>query len=271
MFRSALRYLVIFALLLVALGLAWQQQRGLAKWFSGAVPTSPVNSSSAAEAAGSRDVGMLDMGGRPELPYLYFVDVEGWYRITPHERVVRSAYDLTGDSTESLGAALPTTLGDWQQVGSDRYLAEDPAVIYYLKHPTVALERTYQDRHGQDLSLTLLGNVGEDSFLLFSHTPETCYPGRLWEVVDQRQASAMVDEQSIFAQYLLTQHAETGEKLMVLYWYLWEDPERNSQEGVLSMRVNLFAAPDQTEDAALSRAWAFIRELFPATVPWERY
>jgi hypothetical protein len=67
-------------------------------------------------------------------------------------------------------------------VGEDRYVADDPAVVFYLKNPSVALERTYQDPSGQQLTLTLIGNRGEDSYLLFSHTPETCYPGRLWQV-----------------------------------------------------------------------------------------
>jgi hypothetical protein len=205
------------------------------------------------------------------LPYVYFVDVEGWYRITPYETVVRSPYDLSGDSSEAVAAAIPSAVGEWQQVGSDRYLADDPGVIYYLKHPTVAFERVFQDAEGHTLTLTIIGNKGEDSFLLFSHTPETCYPGRLWQVVESRQESGLLDTQPMHSQYLLTQHAKTGDKLMVLFWYLWDDPQRDSKDGVLSVRVNLIVPAGHSEEQVLARAWAFVRELFPSTMSWDRF
>jgi hypothetical protein len=75
----------------------------------------------------------------------------------------------------------------------------------------------------------------------------------------------------MYAQYLLTRHVQTGEQLMVLFWYLWDDPQRDSRDGVLSMRVNVFLLPGQTEEAVLAKAWGFVRLLFPSTVPWERF
>jgi hypothetical protein len=270
-FTAARRYLVIIALLLIGVGLTWQQHWSSARNASIAVPTGQTASPLRGETEGET-AGYGSAPGDPPLPqHVYFVDVEGWYRITPYERAVSSAYDLTGDTTEAIATALPTTIAEWHQVGPDRHVADDPSVVFYLKNPTVALERTYEDRTGLDVTLTLIGNKGEDSYLLFSHTPETCYPGRLWQVVEQRQESAVIDNQTMYAQYLLTQHAETGRKLMVLYWYLWDNSERDSREGVLSMRVNLFIPPDQTEEAALARAWDLIRGLFPTTVPWQRF
>jgi hypothetical protein len=206
-----------------------------------------------------------------DLAYTYFVDVEGWYRITPYETAVRSALDLTGDTTEDIAAAIPTSLGGWKQIGEDEYVADDPAVVYYLKHPTVALQRKYRALSGQVVTLAIIGNKGEDSFLLFSHTPETCYPGRLWQVVENRRESALLDDQPMYAQYILTEHAQTGQKLMVLFWYLWDNPRRDSSEGVLSIRVNLFLAENQSEEQALDQAWSFVREILPAAVPWERF
>jgi len=249
------RYLLIIALLLGGLALSLNQRWNAAARVTAGLPTP------AAEAGTDQ----------PGPAYTYFVDVEGWYRITPYETAVRSPYDLTAQTTEAMAQTLPRTLGKWRQVGEDQFIGDDPAVVFYLKHPTVALQRTYEDPSGQRLTLALIGNRGEDSFLLFSHTPETCYPGRLWNVVENRRESALLDEQPIYAQYLLTEHAPTGNRLMVLFWYLWDDPQRDSQEGVLSMRVNLFLAPDQTEEEALERAWDFVRTLFPATVPWERF
>ncbi len=255
MFSSSRRYSVVIVLLLIAVGLTWSQRWSLAARLP-SEPASPLTES---------------MESPETLTYTYFVDIEGWYRITPYETVVRSAYDLTGDTTEEVAEAIPTALGAWQQVGPDQYVGDDPAIVFYLRHPTVAFQRTYQDPSGQRLTLAIIGNKGEDSFLLFSHTPETCYPGRLWQVIENRRESALLDDQPMYAQYILTQHAQTGEKLMVLFWYLWDNPQRDSEDGVLSIRVNLRIPPDQGGEAMLNRAWDFVRELFPTTVPWERF
>ncbi len=255
MLADTRRSLLIIALLLMAVGFTWGQRWGQATRQPASLP-------------------LAGEGQTETLGAVYFVDVEGWYRITPYETAVRSPYDLTADTTAEIAAALPATLGQWQQVGADEFIGDDPAVLFYLKHPTVALERTYQHPSGQRLTLALVGNKGEDSFLLFSHTPQTCYPGRLWNVVTGRLESAPLSDDGgrpMYVQYLLTQHAQTGQKLMVLYWYLWGDPQRDSRQGVLSMRVNLLVPPGQSEEAVLAHAWDFIRALFPATVPWERF
>jgi hypothetical protein len=264
MLSDSRRYLLIIVLLLIGLGLIWGQRWDLAAKLYAGWPSPLVDGQ--------------DPGTSPE--HIYFVDVEGWYRITPYESVVRSPLDLSADTSEALAEALPTTLGEWQQVGHDEYIADDPAVVLYLKHPTIALQRTYQDPTGLRVTFTAIGNKGEDSFLLFSHTPETCYPGRLWQVVDSRRESALLhapsqgssnDGRPMYAQYLLTEHALTGEKLMVLFWYLWDDASRDSDEGVLSMRVNLFLPSDRSEGEILNRGWDFVRQLFPSTVPWNRF
>jgi hypothetical protein len=264
MLSSARRYLLVIALLLLGLGLTWSQRWSL----SAKMPTErlPLTAPSAEGNAASGDAADAQAA-----PHVYFLDVEGWYRITPYETVVRSPYDLTAGTTEAMAAVLPTAVGEWRQLGTDEYVGDDPAVVFYLNQPTVALQRTYRDTSGQELTLVVIGNKGDDSFLLFSHTPETCYPGRLWQVTENHRESALLDDRPMHAQYLLTEHAETGEKLIVLFWYLWDDPQRSSEDGVLSMRVNLFLLPGQSEEAVLARAWDFIRGLFPTTIPWERF
>jgi hypothetical protein len=256
MLADSRRYLLIIALLIVGVAFTWGQRWNAAAKLSEDLPSPAATSQDAAPLAPT---------------YTYFVDIEGWYRITPYETVVRSPYDLTADDSEALAQALPATLGEWQQIGQDEYIGDDPAVVFYLKNPTIALQRRYQDPEGLKVTLAIIGNRGEDSFLLFSHTPETCYPGRLWQVIEKRQESALLDDRPMHAQYLLTEHAPTGEKLMVLFWYLWDDPQRDSEQGVLSIRVNLFIPPGMSDEEILERAWDFVRELFPATVPWERF
>ncbi len=258
MLSRAPRYLLIIGLLLASVVLTWGQRWSAAAKLSAELPAPPDTAAQGASA-----------GSTPE--HIYFLDIEGWYRITPYETVVRSRYDLTGGTTEAVAEALPATLGKWQQVGQDQYIGDDPAVVEFLNQPTVALQRVYADAAGYKVTLNIIGNKGEDSFLLFSHTPETCYPGRLWQVVENRRESALLDGEPMHAQYLLTRHAQSGDKLMVLFWYLWDNPQRSSKDGVLSVRVNLYLPPDGDEGASLEQAWSFIRELFPETVPWDRF
>ena len=256
MFANTRRYFLVIALLLVGLGFTWGQ-----RW----------NSAAKLDIELPQSAGSSQEPGAQAEEYIYFLDVEGWYRITPYETTVRSPYDLTGETTKTVAAALPASLGQWQQVGPDEYLGDDRAVGFYLNQPTIAFQRTDENPGGQRLTLAIIGNKGEDSFLLFSHTPETCYPGRLWEVADSRRESAPLDDNPMHAQYLLTQQSQTGQKLLTLFWYLWDNPQRDSQDGVLSIRVNLFVPPDRSEGEILSQAWDFVRVLFPATVPWERF
>ena len=258
MLSRAPKYLLIIVLLLAGVGLAWGQRWSAAAKLSAGLPA-PLEPST------------QDPGAEPRPEHVYFLDIEGWYRIPPYETVVRSRYDLTGDTTAAIAEALPAALGSWQQVAEDQYIGDDPAVVEFLNHPTVALQRVYQDAAGHKVTLDIIGNKGEDSFLLFSHTPETCYPGQLWQVVEKRRESALLDDRPMYAQYLLTRHAKSGDKLMVLFWYLWDSPQRSSVDGVLSVRVNVYLPPDGDEGASLEQAWGFIREMFPETVPWDRF
>lgn len=265
MLADSRRFVPIVVLLLIGIGVSWGQRLSLAARFSREFPSS--------ERDAPADAATVETSvATPVQPeYIYFLDVEGWYRITPYETVVRSPYDLTGDSTDAIAAALPSRLGKWRQVGTDRNVADDPAIVYYLRHPTVALQRTYQHDSGRRVTLGIIGNKGDDSFLLFSHTPETCYPGLLYEVIHNQRESALLGDRPMHAQYLMTQHKDTGQRLMVLFWYLWENPERDSRDGVLSVRVNLFLSPEDTEEEALADAWDFVRTLFPSAVPWDRF
>ncbi len=245
------RYLVIIVLLAGALAIAWRAPR--------------------IEIGAPADAGAATPAPAPLPTYTFFSDVEGWYRVTPHEAALRSNYDLMGDSTQATAAALPTTLGTWRQVREDEDLGDDPAIIEFLNHPTVALQRTYEQAGGQRLILALVGNRGDDSFLLFSHTPETCYPGRLWQTLDNRLESTSIDGQDVYARYLLVEHLETQQRIVVLFWYLWDNPERDATDGVLSMRLNLPVAAGEDEMAVLARGWEFFRLLFPVALPWERF
>lgn len=257
MLSGTRRYLVIIVLLGAGLVLVWAQG-GMG---TGGGPSGPSLT----------ETGDPEAAEEPALEYTYFFDVEGWYRITPYEAAVRSAYDLTGDTTEAMAAGIPATLGGWRRVGADEDISDDPGVVAYLKEPTVALQRTYQDAAGHRLVLAIVGNEGADSFLLFSHTPETCYPGRLWRELDREQQSTLISGLPVHVNYLFMEQMESGERLVVMYWYLWDNAQRDARQGVLSMRLNLFVAPGEGAEAALARGWDFLRLLFPTVVTWERF
>lgn len=263
MLPDSRRSILVVALLAAAVAVTWAQRWSLEARASAELPR-PATAVPSGDSISAPET-------TPEPEFVYFLDVEGWYRVTPYETVVSSPYDLTADSSEAMSESLPDKVGDWVRVGTDEYVAEDPAVVYYLGNPTVALQRSYQNSSGQRLTFAIIGNRGEESFLLFSHTPETCYPGRLWQVSESRRESAFIDDGQMHAQYLLAEHADTGQKLVVLYWYSWESPQRRSEDGVLSVRVNVFVRPDGDEETTLSQAWDFVKALYPATIPWERF
>ena len=139
---------------------------------------------------------------RGALEHIYFVDVEGWYSITPFEVAVRNQCDLAARSNEEMTAALPTELGERRQATKDVDLTDDPAVAAFSSDPKVARRRSYQDRAGHTLTLVLIGNEGAESFALFSQTPEICQPGGLWELGENRRDSAPLGERPMYARYL---------------------------------------------------------------------
>jgi hypothetical protein len=55
---------------------------------------------------------------------------------------------------------------------------------------------------------------------------------------------------------------------VVLYWYLWTDPERVPDSGILS--VTLHTNVNESDEQALDALKEFFRLLFPAVMPWRR-
>jgi hypothetical protein len=256
MLSPARRYLLVILLLVVGVGAALALRFLPRRAVTAEAVSTPPAGAPAASAAPLRT---------------YFVDVEGWYRITPFEAAVRSPYDLSGGTNETIGAALPASIGDWTSSGRDFDLRKDAGVQKFLADPPVAMQRDYSDASGQRLAFVIIGNKGDDSYLLFSHTPEICYPSSQWKVLVNEQASANLDTRPMYAHYLLTEYKASGQQMASLYWYLWTAPERDSKEGVLSMRVNVYLLKDQSAEEAAQRAWDFVRLLFPSTLNWKRF
>jgi len=231
------RYGLVVAMLLVAI---------LASYLMGWRQTPPPLQARGANAPGGR---------------VYFADVEGWYRITSYEAAVVSPYDL---SLSALPASLPMRLGPWE--GSDRPVG--PEIVEWFDAPVVALQRAYADAQGRLAWLAIFGHRGPSSFRLFEHTPASCYPLSGWSLTDQALETIQLGAGTLYAQ---RSYARSGDdELVVLYWYLWDNPRRDPRDGVLSIRVSAPVKGSREETLRMLKE-DFIPRLFTDVVPWHRF
>lgn len=62
---------------------------------------------------------------------------------------------------------------------------------------------------------------------------------------------------------------KNGERRVAFYWYLWNDFNRDPEQGVITMRLHI---PVVTTDADAVQAGAdFLRALFPQVITWRRF
>ncbi len=248
MFRDSTRYLIVIALLLLAV-VAWLVlSRGLV--------SSPGGS--AAEGGEEPDV---DRGN--EATHVVIVDVEGWYRRTSYERALATAVDFT--LREGLFDEMPREIGPWRPEGGDSPLGS--VVDEWYDNPEVAMTREYSDEEGNRIFLSIIGSRGGRSFHLFEHTALTCYPGSGWQIVDVGLETINIGDSSVSVQRVITDKDRS--RRVTLYWYLWTDPEREPENGVLSMTLHADVA--QSDEETLEALKDFFRLLFPAVMPWRRF
>ena len=141
------------------------------------------------------------------------------------------------------------------------------AVDQWYDNPEVAVTRAYQNEQGETLFLSIIGSRGGKSFHLFEHTALTCYPGSGWRIVDVGLESIDIGDSSVNVQRVITDKDHL--KRVVLYWYLWTDPERTPDDGILS--VTLHANVAESDEQTLASLEEFYRLLFPAVMPWRRF
>jgi hypothetical protein len=193
--------------------------------------------------------------------YTFFADTEGWYRITPNERAVVSPYQLTLDK---LPGSLPLQLGDWHGVD----LPNGPEINEWFDQPVVAIQRAYTDPAGRLVWLAVFGHRGPKSFHLFEHTPASCYPLSGWTMTAEDRDTIPVGRDVIHAQRGFARNGD--QRLVVLYWYLWDNPRRDPNDGVLSIRVSApIAGSDEATLELLKES--FIPLLFTDVLPWHRF
>ena len=189
-----------------------------------------------------------------------FVDVAGWYEITPDETAVMARYDLR---TGSLPDSLPLRLSEWR--GSD--LGPDADLEDLYDHPELVLRRQYADEREQPVWLTAIGSRGPKSFRVFEHTPHVCYPSSGWvSVADDVRRIPLSRGSLPVRRGVFDQESDT---FVVYYWYQWDSPTRDAAEGVASWRLTTHAG-DGIEGAE-ERLAVFLDLLFSGVVDWHRF
>ena len=196
-----------------------------------------------------------------EASHLFFIDTEGWYRITDHETAVLSPYDLR---IEALPEALPLEIGPWH--GEE--MPVSPATRTWFDNPEVAFQRAYRNARGDLVWLSVFGSRGPKSFRLFEHTPKTCYPLAGWRMRREDVDAIPIGAGKFYAQRGFAANGE--QQLVVLYWYLWDNPQRDPADGVLSFRVSTPIRTTEAEALHVLKA-DFLPRLFTDVVPWHRF
>ena len=132
----------------------------------------------------------------------------------------------------------------------------------------MAIERQYINEKGDVMWLALFGSAGRKSFFLFEHTPQTCYPGTGWNIVREDVDSIPLGDTVIYEQRGLAE--KNGQRLLVLYWYIWDNLERDAQRGVLSFRLT---APILKDEAYTLRVMKedFLAQIFGQALTWRRF
>lgn len=195
----------------------------------------------------------------PPARYLFHTDVAGWYEVTAEERVVASPFNL---SAQALTATLPLDLGDWrgQELGSA------PEIEEYYSQPDLVLRREYRDATGRVVWLTAIYSLGPKSFRIFEHSPHICYGS--YETLRDETRRVALARGSLPVRYGLFQIDRVTQRL-VYYWYQWDTPERDAEQGITSWRLTT-DTPDGLL-AAEARLDSVLNLLFIETLPWNRF
>lgn len=137
---------------------------------------------------------------------------------------------------------LPWHLGDWE--GWDLE-SDDPNILYH---------RFYQDiNSGASAYLMAVHGTNESQF----HTPEVCYIGDGWKVIERRFKSITLRNEVFQVRYAVVTKGDMSQ--LVLYWYLWPDSRRNITDGLVMFRVSIII--DETLEGAEKDALDFIEQL----------
>ncbi|MCD6518801.1 MAG: exosortase-associated EpsI family protein, partial [Anaerolineae bacterium] len=188
---------------------------------------------------------------------VFYIDTAGWYRITPEETALLSYYDLRTSSLSS----LPLQIGPWQ----GKELSSTPEIERWFRHPELVIRRRYTSGK-ETIWLTIIGSCGAKSFHLFEHTPHSCYPSAGWTTIQDDSLRIPLQKGSLPVRRGI--FAREEERFLVYYWYQWDTPSRDPEQGITSWRL---ATECQNLSSAETRLKSFIQLFYKEAIPWHRF
>jgi hypothetical protein len=190
--------------------------------------------------------------GSASAGYEFVADVDNWQR-TERERAVTTPFNfnLTADLTQ-----IPLQLGEWQ--GQD--VPQTNIEVFILLEPEQYLQRMYRLPDGRFVWLSLIGSRKSKSF----HSPQICYDTAGWKTEASSEPVALGRGEIYALRLNATKELEGGSSAqhVVSYFYLWPSYARDSQDGVVLVKVTAPLYSSMEETIELEKR--FFQELFSA-------
>ena len=151
---------------------------------------------------------------------------------------------------------IPLQLGDWQ--GED--VPQTNVEVFILLEPEQYVQRMYQLPDGRFVWLSLIGSRKSKSF----HSPQICYDTDGWKTEASSDAVDLKTGEVYALRLNATKAIDGGGEAehVVSYFYLWPSYARDSQDGVVLVKLTapLYGSVEETVELEKQ----FFRELFTA-------
>jgi len=178
-------------------------------------------------------------------PFEFVADIDDW-QATDRQRTVQARYDFR------LGPHLhqiPLQIRDWR--GTD--IPQTNLEVFILLEPEEYVYRQYALPDGRFVWLSLIGSRKSKSF----HPPQICYAADGWQTSMSSEPIPLAKGE-LYA--LMLEATKSGNRHLVLYFFLWPDARRDIQAGEVMFKVTspLWGTKEETLELQKS----FIREFF---------
>lgn len=184
--------------------------------------------------------------------YEFVADVDNWQR-TERERAVSTPFNfnLSADLKQ-----IPLRLGEWQ--GED--VPQSNLEVFILLEPEQYVQRLYRLPDGRFVWLSLIGSRKSKSF----HSPQICYDTDGWKTEASSEPIPLGKGEVYALQLNATKPLDGGSvaEHVVSYFYLWPSYARDSQDGIVLVKITapLYDSLEETLDLEKR----FFQELFTA-------
>jgi hypothetical protein len=187
-----------------------------------------------------------------EAGFEFVADVDNWQR-TERERAVSTPFNFNVSADLN---QIPLTLGEWQ--GED--VPQTNIEVFILLEPEQYVQRMYRLPDGRFVWLSLIGSRKSKSF----HSPQICYDTAGWKTAASSVPIALGKGEVHALRLDATKELEGGgtAEHIVSYFYLWPSYARDSQGGVVLVKVTAPLYGSVEETVELEKR--FFQELFTA-------